>query len=144
MGQLLAELSGRMEDKGYRAELKYDIQQSFLLQADVFQLKRVFDNLESNVVKYARKDTPVYLALAMADSEGSKGGEDNKGGEDSKGGERMMKFTQVNATREPDVGVESYGVGIKTAERIISKHGGRMEVSSGNYQFKICIYMPYL
>lgn len=150
MGQLLAELNGRLEEKGYQAELKYDIQQPFLLRADVFQLKRVFDNLESNVVKYARKDAPVYMALTLADcacgndGAGGNGSVVGNSGEDNNGSEQMIKFTQENSTRESDVGVESYGVGIKTAERIISKHGGRMEVSSGNYQFKICIYMPYL
>ena len=88
---------------------------------DVQELQRIFDNLISNVQKYAAPDKPVLLAIS----------EDN--------GQLIIR--QENAVRKLDVPVEGYQIGLRSIQRIAQNYGGRVEVQQDDAMFVIRILL---
>ena len=88
---------------------------AFSATFDVQELRRIFDNLISNVQKYAAADEPVVLSVS------------------AENGQVMIR--QENAVRKLDVSAEGYQIGLKSIRRIAQSYGGRVEVQHGYAAF---------
>ena len=101
--------------------------------ADIDSLQRVWDNLISNVEKYADPDQPVTLKIERGPDEAERGGV-------------RAVITQKNAVRKDDFYKESYGIGLKNIRRIVSRYQGEAEVTEDgeSFQIRIRLYFPPL
>lgn len=115
-GQLIGDLTESLIERGFRPEVSYEIEQPFKIESDAVQLKRVFDNLGTNIVKYARKDQPVHFRLYLM-------------------GERVY-MVQENPISDEKIEVESFGIGVKASQKIVAQMGGDFTYESSHYQYK--------
>lgn len=122
IGQLLSDLTESLEERGFTTSLHYEAGEPFTLDADVSQLKRVFDNLGTNIGKYARKDQTVEFWFRLE-------------------GDAML-LIQENPMYEEEIEVESYGIGIKASEKIMEKMGGSFQYGSHDYRFRVTLRLP--
>lgn len=117
MEQLAAEFEEILED---RFDVRTDLSgcPAFSGVFDVQQLRRIFDNLSSNVEKYADPGQPVRLAIRV-DGEG-------------------LRIIQSNAIA-PARPAESCRLGISSIRRIAHGYGGRVEVQRDGGCFRISV-----
>ena len=94
---------------------------SFAGTFDVQELRRIFDNLSSNVQKYADPQQPVHLSI-RADQDG-------------------LAICQTNAIPTVPVERDSYKLGINSIRRIAQNYEGRVEVvqDAGNFAITIIL-----
>ena len=119
--QILGECAFSLENKGY--EVWCDFQElGGRLRVDTELLKRVFDNLYSNVLKYADAGKPVCLSFMPH------------------GGEVVIAFE--NAVSAGRAAEESTNIGLKTCERILTRCGGSFRVEESNGQFTAVLKLP--
>lgn len=86
---------------------------------DVQQLRRIFDNLASNVQKYADPAHSVSLAISLE--------------------EKSLVIAQENRVLPESVPVDSYKLGIPSIRRIAQAHAGRVETSQDGQHYRICV-----
>lgn len=89
---------------------------------DIQELRRIFDNLSSNIKKYADADRAVELKIGVED--------------------KHLVIEQKNAQRvdkENSGNVESYRMGLNSIKRIAQNYGGGMEVQMDDGMFEIKI-----
>ena len=92
---------------------------SFVGDFDVNELRRVFDNLVSNVKKYADTAHPVCLRVEKTAS--------------------VLTVTQTNAISSVSSAADGYHIGIISIKRIAHNYGGRVETVSDGSHFEIKI-----
>ena len=66
-GQLIGDLTESLEEHGFRTEVHYKIETPFTVETDVVQLKRVLNNIGTNIEKYARRDGIVSVEVRLSD-----------------------------------------------------------------------------
>lgn len=92
------------------------------LTADIHYLKRLFDNLFSNVKKYAAPHGDVLLRTRIV-------------------GEELL-ICIGNDIRDDDVLVESTNIGLKTCQKIVEQMNGRFRVNRSEKYFEVRIVLP--
>ncbi len=97
----------------HKNELKLAVHPSVIRKFDPFRIGQVLDNLFSNAIKYARKDTTIDVSLS------------NEG---------LFSITnQINqskvANKKPSV-LESVGFGIEIVNSILNAHGSKLIVTN--------------
>ncbi|MBO4235478.1 MAG: HAMP domain-containing histidine kinase [Firmicutes bacterium] len=102
--QLLSEHAAELINYGFNVEFDYKIPEGVEIEADVSGLKRLFDNLFSNIIKYADKSLPVEV---LGDIQHDK-----------------IVVDVKNAIREDSRNVESNKIGLKTCDKICKDMGG--------------------
>ena len=102
--QLLSEHAAELINYGFNVEFDYKIPEGVEIEADVSGLKRLFDNLFSNILKYADKNMDVEV---KGDIQGEK-----------------IVVVLRNGIREDSRNVESNKIGLKTCEKICKDMGG--------------------
>lgn len=124
-GVLLAQLVGEAEfdlrDSGFEVR-RIDLQGECAVEADPMYLKRVMDNLISNVRKYADKSRPVMLLC------------------ENTGGSVSICMSNYIAPRENRV--ESTKIGLRTCEKIMEHMGGRFVTRSDELHFAAELSLP--
>lgn len=118
MEQLAEEFSETVEDT-FALELDLTDCGTFAGALDVQELRRIFDNLASNICKYADPAAPVALRIAAS--------------------ETRLVISQENAVRRDLESVESYQVGIRSIRRIALHYGGQVEIEQEADRFVIVI-----
>lgn len=118
MEQLAAEFEEILEED-FRIEVDLADCSAFSGTFDVQELRRIFDNLASNVQKYADPAEPVRLRVQAAD--------------------HQLIFRQTNAVRSKPEGAQSYQVGLNSIRRIAHNYSGRVEVMQDDTRFEITI-----
>ena len=118
MEQLVAEFEEELEDR-FSVLIDFDRCSAFSAQLDVQELRRIFDNLASNIGKYADPAHPVGLAVAYENGTLS-----------------IRQRNTVLPQKEPG---ESYGIGLNSIRRIAQGYGGNVDVENDQQQFCICI-----
>jgi len=86
---------------------------------DVQELLRVFDNLISNIRKYADKAQPVELSIAAKD--------------------HLLVIRQKNARRSETEPQESYRLGLNSIRRIAHNYAGQVDIQQDDSMFSITI-----
>ncbi|SDB31276.1 HAMP domain-containing sensor histidine kinase [Eubacterium oxidoreducens] len=90
--------------------------------ANAQMLKRVFDNIYSNLKKYASYEDAIEVKMLVEDAK--------------------VRITMENRLRKDDAKEESTNIGIKTCEKIIRYHGGMFEHRKIDSKFRIVMELP--
>ncbi len=107
--------------------LGFDVKTEFAEQpctitADIQYLRRLFDNLFSNVKKYAGKDQPVIV-------------KSHTNGND-------LIITISNEIRKDSVFLESTNIGLKTCQKIVEQMNGTFEIQKTRANFSVRVTFP--
>lgn len=122
LDQLLGESIIGLRDSGYSVRyIKFSGEYS--INVDVLNLKRVFDNLFSNIKKYADKSRPVIIISEVNDSK-----------------YLSICFSNVKSS---NVGkVESSRIGLQTCAKIVDQLGGRFKTGGDEDHFVAEVSLP--
>ena len=121
MEQLAGEWEEILEDS-FSCEISLEDCPDFRAEWDLQEILRIFDNLSSNVEKYADSGHPVLLRMdRRADT---------------------LRILQKNTVRQTAQSVESNQIGLESIRRIAAGYGGNVTVSAENEQFQIEITLP--
>lgn len=101
--QLIAEHLTETEAYGFRVDLGYDVPDGIMIRADVQAIMRVFDNLFSNIMKYANPEYPVEIKGNFLSGK--------------------IKLIFQNHISDQAKLVESTKIGVKTCKKICEDHG---------------------
>lgn len=120
---LMQQLAGEFEET---LEDDFTIETSFEYSAfsgnfDVQELRRIFDNLSSNVQKYADPSALVKLSISLENTQ--------------------LIIRQENAVRKVSEPSEGYQIGIRSIQRIAQNYKGRVDVKQDEQNFVITIIL---
>lgn len=118
MEQLVDEWASELEEH-FTCEIQMDACPQFSGGFDIQELRRIFDNLASNIKKYA--DATDVIRLEIKEKEG-----------------RVCIF-QSNTCKILTAPVESTKIGIDSIRKIASHYGGSVEVAQTEQEFSISI-----
>ena len=119
--QLLGEAEFDLTDLGFTVQ-RVDFEGECTLRVDPLYLKRVLDNLISNIKKYADPAGPVMILC------------------ERRGEALSVCFSnRISARRER---VESTRIGLRTCEKILAQLGGRFEAESDAEHFAATLTLP--
>ena len=117
-------LRSAVEETG--AELTYDLLPT--VTADASQLKRLFQNLIGNAIKFRGKEKPrIHISAEQKGKEWVFSFKDNGIGFDSQFADRIFVVFQRLHTRREYPGT---GIGLAICKKIVEQHGGRIWVES--------------
>lgn len=120
MEQITAEFEESLEHSFF-VQLRFDRCPAFSARLDVQQLRRVFDNLASNVCKYADPALPVTLEVSLV--------------------EGKLLIRQTNGVLRRSGQAEGYGLGLDSIRRIAASYSGSVTVEEKDGQFRIDILL---
>jgi signal transduction histidine kinase len=116
--QLVSELEGALEYEDFQVDVDKDGLGDFKIRLNVQDMTRVFDNLYSNIIKYANPQEKIWIQIYLQGEE--------------------LTIVQTNKIKEKNIkGTQSYGIGIKSMEQIIKKYQGEINVMSDPKNYKI-------
>ena len=118
MEQLVDEWESELEED-FNCQVHLDACPVFQGEFDVEELRRIFDNLASNIRKYADETAPVLLEIKERNG-------------------RVCIF-QSNSCKILSVPVESTKIGIDSIRKIAAHYGGEVQVVQENEKFSIQI-----
>ena len=118
MEQIVSEFEEELEDS-FSIRIDFDRCPAFSARLDIQELRRIFDNLASNIRKYADPAQPVTLSV-----------------EYEKGALLIHQSNAVLPRTEP---AESYGIGLNSIRRIAQGYGGSVTVEEAEGRFHICV-----
>ena len=121
VSQLIGEHVILMGEKGWQI-ITEPLDQSVPVRVDTMGIKRLIDNLFSNVEKYADPRGPVIL---MGRHEGE-----------------QIHILMRNIIREGPAQADSSGIGLKTCERIAELLGGSFRTLTRGHTFQADIFLP--
>lgn len=124
MEQLLLESREELTGQGFPIDLALpeDLQGSILV--DLGHLRRIFDNLFSNVRKYADPQEPVVIRVTATGN--------------------LLKITISNAILTSSPRVESNRIGLKTCEKLLTAMGGQFFQSRTGDTFTAEVTLPLI
>ena len=121
MDQLIDEQSMLLESHGFRVEWE-SAPVPFRVELHLISFRRVFDNLFSNITKYADASAPVTIDYKI------------------EGRWLLMEITNVINTEAQEV--HSTGIGLKTCQKIIRQHRGEITFTSTSGRYSVHIRLP--
>ena len=119
--QLLGEAEFDLRDSGFDVQ-RVEFEGECSVSADPMYLKRVLDNLVSNIKKYADREQPVQLFSAHE--------------------EGRMILRVSNSISHGFSRVESTKIGLRTCEKIMTHMGGGFRTSSDGHTFAAELSLP--
>lgn len=119
--QYIEEMIHDLKDRGYQVECETKPLKGSL-EIDLALMKRVFDNLYSNILKYADLKRPIRIGTKIK--------------------EEKLLIQFENGICEKKEYKESTEIGLKTCEKIIKMHQGQIEYIRGE-SFVVKIELPY-
>ena len=124
MEQILMEHQMNLMQKDFQVELTHEGEITGKLRVDLTHLRRIFDNLFSNVSKYADAAKPVQLRLSIGD------------------GDLVVSITNYIATHSTRV--ESNGIGLQTCNKLVQSMGGEFSKSRTKETFTAEVVLPLI
>ena len=121
LGQAWGEYAFSLENKGFAVETDFSPLQG-TVDVNCELLQRAFDNLYSNLLKYADPDRPIAIAFCRADGQAV-----------------LTVKNSVSPLRDKR---ESTGIGLNTCRGILQYHGGRFETREENGVFTAELRLP--
>lgn len=123
--QILFEVEDFLQDTGYKVELfPLSNGQDFCLMIDREKVSRIFDNVLSNIEKYADAEYPVQIEAKLK--------------------EQYLILRQTNRIIEEQKrrGVESHLLGLKSVETAIREIGGELSIRKEEHMFILEMSIP--
>lgn len=117
----LAEEWMEMLEENFSCQIDCSQCPNFSGKFDIETLRRIFDNLASNVMKYADVSAPVYLEIGQTDG--------------------RIAIKQSNKTAAVPNIVESRGIGLESIRRIAEGYGGNINLTEATTTFNIEIIL---
>ena len=111
-----------LELEGFRIEKEIDIC-SVDLQLDLSMMKRMINNICSNILKYAKKDKPIYLEISIKQGK--------------------IKIVFENEKKKDLQKIESNKIGLKSVQKIVETHHGQLFIQDLPETFVLIITLPY-
>jgi len=121
LGQLSGEAEFDLADAGFKMQ-HIEFEGECSVAADPKYLKRVFDNIVSNVKKYADASKPVVFMTELKDG--------------------MLSLCVSNSISRSMDRVESTKIGIRTCEKIMEAMGGSFTVNADDAHFAAELKLP--
>lgn len=119
--QLLAEAEFDLSEKGFMVQ-HIDFDGECSIRTDPLYLKRIMDNLVSNIKKYADKNYPVMVITELRETE--------------------LSVCVSNHIAKSMDRVESTKIGIRTCEKIISHMGGKFATRADDIHYAAEFTLP--
>ena len=125
--EILQNITAALNEGGFKVVIENCLDQDFSLWVDLEQLKRIFNNLVSNIIKYADPEKPVDFGLILNKNE--------------------LCIIQRNKTLF-DSGapgksiIKTNGSSLDSCKKIITRHQGRIDYYQLNQLFKVEITLP--
>lgn len=123
LSQMLFESSCDLEEVGFKVHLCDKVSENFQLYIDIIAIKRVFDNVFSNLQKYADINYPIKVWTEENDQEIAINIENQK--------------SSVPCGQE-----DSHGLGLITVRQIMKAMDGQAFVESTADCFRMCLILP--
>ena len=120
--QLLGEHIIRLQDIGFDVRITNSLQDLVSLKVDIIYLKRVFDNLFSNIEKHADRTKKVIILVMTTETE--------------------LHFLFSNHIPEIPNRVESTKIGLQTCSKIAEQLGGSFLVTALDDTFTVEFTLP--
>lgn len=122
LDQILMEHQMALRQRGFDVQFTATQEPIGTLRVDLGHIRRVFDNLFSNVRKYADPSGPVRIALTLEDS--------------------RLHVTITNSTAEARPRVESNKIGLQTCAKLVQTMGGEFRRSQTDNTFTAQVILP--
>lgn len=119
--QLLMEHSAELISQGYTVDLQFDVPEVGIM-VDLSGIRRLFNNIFSNVTKYADAEKGVRVRAVIE--------------------ECQLVIVVENWISEASKKVESNKIGLKTCEKICSAFKGRFVYAENGQKFFVWVYLP--
>ena len=119
--QLLGEMEFDLRDAGCTVERR-DFEGECSVTVDPLYLKRVLDNLQSNIRKYADTSEPVRIVSELKD--------------------KVLTLRVTNAVSASQTKKESTKIGLRTCEKIMTALGGSFTVTNDGEHFAAEMVLP--
>ena len=123
MSQIAEEFQEELEDQ-FAVSVDFEHCPGFSCHVDVQELRRIFDNLSSNVRKYADPAESVKLSLRFENG--------------------AILIRQANGVLPEKPRSESYQIGLNSIRRIAQQYGGRVTVEESPTAFSITIILSQI
>ena len=120
--QLLGEAEFDLQDAGYGVQNIDRLEDGVTVDTDAAMLKRVLDNLVSNIKKYADREMPVVFLTEKKDD--------------------AVTVTVSNGVSGRRSGTESTKIGLRTCEKILSALGGAFSTARDETHFAAEFTLP--
>ncbi len=121
LGQMAAEAEFELSDAGFKLQ-NIELEGEYRVMADPKYLKRVFDNIVSNIKKYADRDMPVVFVSELSGNE--------------------LSLCVSNSISRSMNKAESTKIGLRTCEKIMASMGGSFTVNSDAEHFAAELKLP--
>ena len=122
--QIITEHSAELINYGFNVDMDYTIPEEIEIKADISGLRRLFDNIFSNVIKYADKNSALRVSAKVDDEEDS------------------ITIRMMNAVLTESRLVESNKIGLKTCEKICQDMGGSFSYTDEGQVFTVRLTIP--
>lgn len=126
--QLFSEHVAELISYGYRVDMEYQIPEK-LVKIDVSSLRRLFDNIFSNIMKYADPKVPVQIAAKMEKMP-------------EKGNQEFFSFRLENRISQDAKMVESTKIGVLTCQQITKDLDGQYSWEDDDKIYVTNILLP--
>ena len=119
--QCLTENCDFIKLAGFLPEMDFP-EMSGVLESDITMLKRIFNNLFSNILKYGDKKQPVVIT--------------------GESGRQYLTVSVTNTAKAEHAGVSGNNIGLKSVQKMMRLLGGTMEVEKETEQFTVTVRLP--
>lgn len=119
--QILGEQIFSLSQSGYDINTDY-MENECVINTDAGILKRVFDNVFSNIRKYADKAKPITVSLSTDD--------------------KSLRISVINYISAKKDKKQSTNIGLKSSEKMMNSVGGRFDYWKSTYVFETLITIP--
>ena len=119
--QLIEEQIFILEDNGFNFEID-PCNTIFYIEVNLISIRRVFDNIFSNITKYADKMMPIKVKYYIQN--------------------QLVTIYVENKINDKLKALSSTGIGLKTCKKIIERHNGQIVAEKQNNIFSVEISLP--
>lgn len=117
----LSEMAGYLEGQGIKLQLETQWPEGAIRPYSPY-IRRLMDNIASNLVKYADPALPVRVVMERR--------------------EQDLVLSWVNTVRSDGARQDSSGIGLSNMRAMMEKMGGRLEAEQEDGLFRVSLYFP--
>lgn len=118
--QMLLEKIMMVEKEGFNVKCNF-LKEKCFIKIDATQLNRVFNNIFSNICKYADQNYPIDISTAIDAN--------------------VLKISVTNRIADKSSGIKSTKIGIKSCQKIMEQLNGKLIVSQSDKLYSISIIL---